>query len=57
LICYLGAYCFELVAYSYLSGVSTLLLNLEAWAKGVLEGDLTGVSMIVDAGFCEGATF
>lgn len=45
------------MTYSYLAGVSTLLLYLEAWAKGVLEDDLTGVSMIVDAGFCEGVTF
>ncbi len=46
-----------MVTYSCLAGVSTLLLYLEAWAKGVFEGDLTGVSMIVDAGFCKGVTF
>ena len=53
LVGYFGVYSFELATYSYLAGVSTLLLYLEAWAKG----DLIGVSTIVDAGFWEGATF
>ena len=53
----LGAYCYEWAIFSYLAGVYTVLLYLEACSMGVFAGDFIGESTIAEDGFWVWLTF